>query len=143
MRVVVFGATGNTGSSLLPLLAEDSRIESIVGVARRRPNLSLPKTEWATADIGTDNLDPVLAGADAVVHLAWLIQPSHDEAALARVNVHGSRRLLDAMERAGVRALVYASSVGAYSPGRRTDSSTSTGRVTGSRRASTRATRQR
>src|SRR3954451_8078454 len=113
MRIVVVGATGNVGSSLMSLLAADSRFESLVGVARRRPRLVLPKTEWETADVVTADLAPVFAGADAVVHLAWAIQPSHDPEALYRTNVQGSARVFDAVARAGVPALVYASSIGA------------------------------
>jgi nucleoside-diphosphate-sugar epimerase len=56
-------------------------------------------------------------GADAVVHLAWLIQPSRDRATTYAVNVEGSRRVFEAAAAAGVPALVHASSVGAYSPG--------------------------
>ena len=56
-------------------------------------------------------------GAETLVHLAWLIQPSHDEQALWRVNVEGSARTFAAAAEAGVRTLIYASSVGAYSPG--------------------------
>jgi UDP-glucose 4-epimerase len=52
-----------------------------------------------------------------VIHLAWLIQPSRDEAVLHAVNVDGSRRVFEAAAAAGVGALVHASSVGAYSPG--------------------------
>ena len=52
-----------------------------------------------------------------VVHLAWLIQPSRDERTTHAVNVGGSARVFDAAARAGVPAVVYASSVGAYSPG--------------------------
>jgi nucleoside-diphosphate-sugar epimerase len=51
------------------------------------------------------------------VHLAWLIQPSRDDAKLRAVNVDGSRRVFDAAARAGARTLVHASSVGAYSRG--------------------------
>jgi nucleoside-diphosphate-sugar epimerase len=51
------------------------------------------------------------------VHLAWLFQPTHDELATWGNNVLGSIRVFDAVARAGVGALVYASSVGAYSPG--------------------------
>ena len=69
------------------------------------------------ADIATSDLAPLLRGADAVVHLAWLIQPGHTESITRRVNVAGSERLLHAVAEAGVPALVYASSVGAYSPG--------------------------
>ena len=64
-----------------------------------------------------DDLAPWFAGADAVIHLAWLIQPSRDDAELERVNVHGSRRVFEAAAEAGVPALVHASSVGVYSPG--------------------------
>jgi nucleoside-diphosphate-sugar epimerase len=117
MRVVVVGATGNLGSSVMRLLSADERVETLVGVARRRPALALPRTTWVTADIATDELGPVVAGADAVVLLAWLIQPSHDERTLRAVNVDGTARVVDAVVEAGVPALVYASSVGAYSPG--------------------------
>ena len=117
MRLVVLGATGNAGTSLLRAIAGDSSIESVLGVARRRPELEFAKTEWATADIASDDLVPLLRGADAVVHLAWLIQPSRDLRKLWHVNVEGSTRVFRAVAEAGVPALVYASSVGAYSRG--------------------------
>src|SRR4051812_11506332 len=117
MRVVVTGATGNVGSALLRALGGDERVREIVGLARRRPTLDLPKVTWREADIAHADLTPHLAGADAVVHLAWLIQPSRNEAITHRVNVEGSAAVFDAAARAGVGTIVYASSVGAYSPG--------------------------
>lgn len=117
MRVVVLGATGNAGTSLLRALAEEPAVQSVLGVARRRPGIEFPKTEWAAADIGSEDLARMFRGADAVVHLAWLIQPARDLAALRRTNVYGSRRVFHAVAEAGVPTLVYASSVGAYSPG--------------------------
>jgi nucleoside-diphosphate-sugar epimerase len=56
-----------------------------------------------------------MAGADAVVHLAWVIQPNHNRELLRRVNVDGTRRVLQAATAAGVPHVVVASSVGAYS----------------------------
>jgi UDP-glucose 4-epimerase len=126
MRVVVVGATGNVGTSLLEALARDGQVESVLGVARRRPNLEFEKTDWAEADISRTDLAPLFMGADAVVHLAWLIQPSRDLATLRATNVEGSTKLFQAVAEAKVPALVYASSVGAYSPGpkdRRVDES--------------------
>jgi UDP-glucose 4-epimerase len=117
MRVVVTGASGNVGTSLLRALADDHDVEEIVGLARRRPKRELPKTEWQMADIERDDLVPLFLGADCVVHLAWAIQPSHDLAALRRTNVTGSERVFHAVADAGVPALVYASSVGTYSRG--------------------------
>jgi nucleoside-diphosphate-sugar epimerase len=115
-RVVVIGATGNVGTAVVRALAADSRVDAVVGVARRVPTLMIPKTEWHAADIETDALD-VIDGAAAVIHLAWKIQPQRDERAMARTNIDGTRRVLDAVARHHVPVLVYASSVGAYSPG--------------------------
>ena len=117
MRVVVTGATGNVGTSLLQALADEPAVESVVGIARRRPKLELPKVEWAQADVGSSELVPLFRGADAVVHLAWLIQPTRDRGLLWKANVDGSTRVFRAAAEAGVRALVHASSIGAYSPG--------------------------
>ena len=117
MRVIVIGATGNVGTSVLESLAPESRIEEIVAVARRAPGRESPRTRFEPADIASSDLGPILRGADAVVHLAWLIQPGRSEAITHRVNVAGSERLFRAVVEANVPALVYASSVGAYSPG--------------------------
>ena len=117
MRVVVVGASGNIGTSLLAALADETAVDSVLGVSRRRPDLQFPRTEWAEADIRDDDLRPLLRGADAVVHLAWAIQPSRDARALRRTNVWGSARVLRAVAEAGVPALVYSSSVGTYSVG--------------------------
>ena len=113
----MIGATGNVGTSLLRALGSDPSVKEIVGVARRAPQIRMPKTTWQTADVVDSDLVPIVRGADAVVHLAWLIQPSRDKEAVARVNVEGSARVFQAAVAAEVPALVYASSVGAYSPG--------------------------
>ena len=126
MRVVVTGATGNVGTSVLRALGEDARVKSIVGLARRLPDARWDKVTWVAADVTSADLASVFRGADAVVHLAWPIQPSRDEELTHRVNVQGSERVLAAVAEAGVPALVHASSVGTYSPGpkdRRVDES--------------------
>jgi UDP-glucose 4-epimerase len=116
MRVVVVGATGNVGTSLLDALAGEPDV-SVLGLARRLPQLELPHVEWAAADVTSSDLVPHFRGADCVVHLAWLIQPSRDQEKLWLANVYGSTRVFEAVADSGVPALVYASSVGAYSPG--------------------------
>ena len=126
MRVVVVGASGNVGTSLLTALARETAVDSILGLARRIPKAEFPKTEWRRVDVAHSPLRPHFDGADAVVHLAWLIQPGRDKQRLHQVNVEGSARVFRAVASAGVGALVYASSVGAYAPGpkdRRVDES--------------------
>src|SRR5581483_8088898 len=117
MHVVVVGASGNVGTSVLRSLADEAAVDSVLGLARRRPQAEFAKTTWATADVTSDDLAPHFRGADAVVHLAWAIQPSRDDGERRRINVLGSERVFRAVADAGVPALVYASSVGAYSPG--------------------------
>ncbi len=117
MRIVVVGATGNVGTSVLRSLEGEERVESILGLARRSPRLHMPKVEWAEADVTQDDLVAHFRGADAVVLLSWLIQPSRDLNKLWMVNVEGTMRAVHAVEEAGVPALLYASSIGAYSPG--------------------------
>jgi UDP-glucose 4-epimerase len=132
MRIVVVGASGNAGTSVLRSLSRDPAVDSIVGIARRLPELYEPKTEWAQADISRDELTPLFRGADVVIDLAWLIQPGRDLATLRATNVDGSQRVFEAVAEAGVPALVYASSVGAYSPGpkdRQVDESWPTGGI--------------
>ncbi|GAA3397047.1 NAD-dependent epimerase/dehydratase family protein [Cryptosporangium minutisporangium] len=95
----------------------------VVGVARRiPPERSAPTgTRWVRCDVGARNADAVLRtameGADAVVHLAWAIQPSHDRRRLIRTNVLGTKAVLAAAEQAGVPHFVHASSIGVYSVG--------------------------
>ncbi|GGL50898.1 NAD-dependent epimerase/dehydratase family protein [Planomonospora parontospora] len=117
MRVIVIGATGNVGTSVVSALAADSSVTSILGLARRLPDWHPEKTEWRTVDVSTGDLAPHLAGADAVVHLAWLFQPTRRPVTTWRNNALGSIRVFEAVARAKVPVLVHASSVGAYSPG--------------------------
>lgn len=117
MRVVVTGATGNLGTSVLEALSRDPEIDSIVGLARRVPPLVLRDTSFVAADVGKDALAPIFRGADAVIHLAWQLQPSHRPELLEQTNVRGSERVFEASVHAGVPALIYSSSVGAYGGG--------------------------
>lgn len=127
MRVVVVGATGNVGTAVLAALHRRPEITSVVGIARRMPARSAEpyaRAEWASIDIAAA-IDPedavaqlgeAFRGADAVIHLAWLIQPNDRRGLLRRVNVEGTRHVARAVANAGVRTLVVASSVGAYAP---------------------------
>jgi len=116
MRIVVTGATGNVGSRLLPQLLICPSVTSVVGIARRLDPARDSQVDWRSADVAEQDLRPLLRGADVVIHLAWLLQPAHDPAEMARVNLGGTRNVVYAVVAEGVPALVHASSVGAYSP---------------------------
>lgn len=124
MRIAVTGATGNVGTAVVRrLVAED---HEVVGLARRIPTTGVhaDRVEWRSVDLSTDcveELEGSLRGCDAVVHLVWGFQPSHDVAYLERLGVGGTEQVLQAAYAAGVRHVVHQSSIGAYAP-RRTDS---------------------
>ncbi|WP_051476801.1 NAD-dependent epimerase/dehydratase family protein [Arthrobacter sp. Br18] len=130
MRIAVIGATGNVGTAVLRRLhrAAVERKEtggeplSVTGVARRAPDPAVAPyrgVDWHMLDVGTDSgraqLTAVLEGVDAVVHLAWAIQPNRNEAAMYRTNVTGTSNVLRAAADAKVQQVVCASSVAAYS----------------------------
>jgi nucleoside-diphosphate-sugar epimerase len=142
VRILVTGPSGNVGSALTRALLADSDVDEVVGVSRRRPDTSVEpwsQITWVQADLGDAASLPVLTeaarGCDVVVHLAWALTPTRDEALLERVNVGGTGRVIEAVLAAGVPHLVHTSSVGAYSPGpkdRRVDESWPTGGISGS-----------
>ncbi|MEU2391800.1 NAD-dependent epimerase/dehydratase family protein [Streptomyces sp. NPDC007369] len=123
MKVVVTGATGNAGTSVVRALAADPAVTEVIGLARRLPRYEVPGVRWVAANVdpGGADLAALFArdGADgvAVVHLAWKFQPTHDPLETWHTNVLGGIRVFEECARARVDALVYASSVGAYSPG--------------------------
>jgi UDP-glucose 4-epimerase len=123
MRIVVVGASGNVGTAVLRRLAAEPAVTEIVGVARRPPTgagAPYDAARWESVDVGAGDAVPKLTaaftGADVVVSLAWRLQPSWDKAALERINVGGTRAVVDATLAAGVPRLAYASSIGAYAP---------------------------
>jgi UDP-glucose 4-epimerase len=121
MRVILTGATGNVGQAVVAALLQEHEVERVVGIARRAPEHATepyddPRFEWYTADVAFDDLDDTLRGADAIIHLAWRFQPTRDRVATWRTNVIGTTRILTSAARCGVGTVLYASSVGAYSP---------------------------
>src|SRR5919202_3545678 len=82
LTVAVTGASGNVGTALLRrLTAPGSGVAGVRGLARRRPPDVEPWSgvRWHLADLGEDasraQVEEFVAGADAVVHLAWALQP--------------------------------------------------------------------
>jgi nucleoside-diphosphate-sugar epimerase len=128
VRIVITGASGNLGTALLRRLAADADTHQVVGVVRRPLVDAGPPydaVDWVGVDLAEPDahaqLAPAMAGADAVVHLAWGFQPSHNIAYLDRVGLAGTNAVVSAADAAGVPHLVHLSSLGAYSPGRDDD----------------------
>src|SRR5688500_4753635 len=110
LKVAITGASGNVGTALLRrLTAPGSGVAEVRGLVRRQPPSLAPydAVQWHLADLGETRseheLTRFLDGVDAVVHLAWAIQPGRQPERLHRVNVDGTRRLARAAAAAGVK----------------------------------------
>jgi len=116
MKTVVTGATGHIGANLIPALLERGRQVRAV-IHRTKPAFDDPNLEVVTGDIGdVDSLCRAFDGADVVYHLAAAISLSKKDWPLVeKVNVAGTRNVVEACLRSGVRRLVAFSSIHAIS----------------------------
>jgi UDP-glucose 4-epimerase len=117
LTVAVTGPTGDIGISAVQALESDPAVDRIVGMARRPFDPSAhgwTRTEYLQGDIlDRDAVDALVADADVVIHLAFIILGSRQES--ARVNLQGTRNVFEAtVAAARPRRLVYTSSVAAY-----------------------------
>lgn len=116
LTVAVTGPTGDIGRSLLRALERCRDVARIRAMARspfQPATAGLRKTVYRQADVlDADAVADVVAGADVVVHLAFVIMG--DLAQTTTVNLEGSRNVFRAAIGGGARRLVYASSVAAY-----------------------------
>jgi UDP-glucose 4-epimerase len=114
VAIAVTGASGLVGQRLLPRLADDERVTRLIGLDVRDPRRRVRDLEFHRVDIGGGELKPLLEGTDVLVHLATVVDPILDEAHMARVNVEGTRRVLDAAAAVGVRKVIRVSSAAVY-----------------------------
>jgi len=116
LSVAVTGPTGEIGKPLMAELERRVEVGSMVGMARRPfdpVREGWEKASYRRGDIlDRGSLAALFDDADVVVHLAFAIFGSHEET--RRVNLEGTRNVFEAAIRAGVKRLVYASSVAAY-----------------------------
>jgi UDP-glucose 4-epimerase len=114
VAIAVTGASGLVGERLLSRLADDDGVTRLIGLDIRDPRRRARGLEFHRVDIAGAELKPLLEGADVVVHLATVVDPILDEAHMARVNVEGTRRVLDAAAAVGVRKVIRVSSAAVY-----------------------------
>src|SRR6476619_1923669 len=116
LTVAVTGPTGEIGHAVVEALERAREVRRVIGMARRPfdPEASgLRKLEYQRGDVlNRRAVAGVVKDADVVVHLAFMIMGSEKES--RKVNLEGSRNVFAASAAAGVKRLVYASSVAAY-----------------------------
>ena len=113
MKLAVTGGTGFVGSRLLDLAVQAGhRVQALT----RRPMEPRAGVDWVPGALEDSTaLEALVAGADAVIHVAGLIS-GHRAADFERCNVDGTKAMLDAAKAAGVRRFVHVSSIAAREP---------------------------
>jgi UDP-glucose 4-epimerase len=116
LTVAVTGPTGEIGKAVVDALERSRDVGSILGMARRPFDplaQGWKKVSYQRGDVlDRDAVDALVAEADVVVHLAFMIMGGAKES--RAVNLIGSRHVFEASVAAGAKRLVYASSVAAY-----------------------------
>src|SRR3954466_16393767 len=117
MRYVITGGSGYIGSRLVERLASAEGTERILICDVRpppgfRPPAALSEGEGRDAAAGAS----VIASErpDVVIHLAFILNPMHDEAAMYAIDVGGTHNVLEACSAAGVGQVLVTSSSTAY-----------------------------
>lgn len=111
--VAITGATGFVGrSTLAKLLAAGHQVRALA----RRPQDAQDGVEWIAGSLETpEALEQLVAGADAVIHIAGLVN-APDRAGFEAGNAHGTAAVIAAMRSQGVHRLVHVSSLAAREP---------------------------
>jgi UDP-glucose 4-epimerase len=115
LTVAITGPTGDIGRALVRTLERSRAIGEIRGMARRPidPKYGFKRLEYRQGNVLDEgDVERFVAGADVVVHLAFIILGSHEET--RSINLEGSRNVFQAAIACGAKRLVYASSVAAY-----------------------------
>lgn len=116
LTVAVTGPTGDIGRAFLRALEKEKDVKRVIGMARSPfdpASEALTKTEYLQGDVlDRSSVEDLVANADVVVHLAFLIMGSLEES--RPINLEGSRNVFEATASSKAKRLVYTSSVAAY-----------------------------
>ncbi|TMA85664.1 MAG: NAD-dependent epimerase/dehydratase family protein [Deltaproteobacteria bacterium] len=110
MKLLVTGATGFLGSTLVPMLRQAGHDVRVLV----RSGVEVPEVETVKGDVrDPDSVLRALAGVEGVYHLAGLVsRDPADARKMYELHVDGTRNLLTAAARAGLKRIVLASSSG-------------------------------
>src|SRR5919205_847123 len=117
MRYVITGGSGYIGSRLVERLVDRDDVERVTIADIRPPRSFRPKVEFAKLDVRDGAGVRALLERerpDALVHLAFVLNPMHDENTMYEIDVGGTHNVLEAASATGVEHVLVTSSATAY-----------------------------
>ncbi|MEA2441648.1 MAG: UDP-glucose 4-epimerase [Thermoleophilaceae bacterium] len=117
MRYLITGGSGYIGSRLVERLAEREDAERILICDVRPPRVFRPGVSFRQVDVRDGAAVSSVVSEerpDALVHLAFILNPLHDEALMYEIDVGGTHNVLEACSAAGVEQVLVTSSSTAY-----------------------------
>ncbi|MGZ3440179.1 MAG: NAD-dependent epimerase/dehydratase family protein, partial [Polyangia bacterium] len=114
MRIAVTGAAGQLGTVVLRRLAVERGVTAIRSLDLRPPAVASGKLEHVRADVRDRDFARFLDGCDALVHLAFIVTGAPPRPVFDAINVGGSKNVIEAAVKVGIKKIVYTSSVAAY-----------------------------
>lgn len=113
--IFVTGIAGYLGRVLLPYLEQDPNISRVIGVDSKPLNIrNSEKTEFHQLDIRHPSIGPLLADADILVHLAFILMRLPGSRDVDDINVQATQSLCRAAVESGIKKIIITSSVVAY-----------------------------
>jgi UDP-glucose 4-epimerase len=115
MKYLITGGSGYIGGRLIELLTQDPANEVLI-LDLRPPAVPRPRTRFQRMDVRDRGMRALLETErpDALVHLAFVLNPMRDEHTMYDIDVNGTQNVLEAASAAGVGQLLVASSTTAY-----------------------------
>jgi UDP-glucose 4-epimerase len=115
MRILVTGAAGYIGGRMVEVLCEQDWVEKVIGLDITEPTRKFDKFHFIQKDIR----EPVeellkIEKIDTVIHAAYVVTPHHNKSMMEDINKRGTRNVLTAVSKAGVKQLMVTSSTMAY-----------------------------
>jgi len=114
MKVVVTGGSGQLGTVLLRRLLRDRTVKQIISIDLRPPALPGHKLKYVRADVRDSDIGQHFTGCDALFHLAFVVTHYLPRPEVDSINIEGSKNIFRAAAAAGLKQVIYSSSIAAY-----------------------------
>lgn len=113
--ILITGVSGYFGQKLVRFLEDKSEVKRIIGIDIKPVQFTSDKLEFIKCDV-RENLDGVFAGReiDCVIHTAYILPPIPDISLMEDININGTKNVLTASSRHGVKQILDCSSSTAY-----------------------------